>query len=31
MNTVTPELMYKMVDHIAPDVFSLLGWLGIED
>jgi hypothetical protein len=28
---VTPELMYKMVDFIAKDMFSLLGWLGVED
>lgn len=28
---VTPELMYKMVDHIAPSLFDLLGWLGVED
>jgi hypothetical protein len=30
-NTVTPELMYKMVDFIAPSVFDLLDWLGVED
>jgi len=28
---VTPELMYKMVDHISTDAFDLLGWLGVED
>ncbi len=28
---VTPELMYRMVDYIAPTVFDLLGWLGVED
>ena len=28
---VTPELMYKMVDFIAPSVHSLLGWLGVQD
>lgn len=28
---VTPELMYKMVDHISTSVFDLLGWLGVED
>lgn len=28
---VTPELMYKMVDFIAPTPFELLGWLGVED
>lgn len=27
----TPELMYKMVDHLAPTVFDLLGWLGVKD
>lgn len=27
----TPELMYKMVDFLAPTVFDLLGWLGVED
>lgn len=27
----TPELMYKMVDHLAPSVFDLLGWLGVKD
>ena len=26
-----PELMYKMVDYIAPSLFDLLGWLGVED
>jgi hypothetical protein len=26
-----PELMYKMVDHLAPSLFDLLGWLGVED
>ncbi len=29
--TMTPELMYKMVDHIAPSMMDLLGWLGVED
>lgn len=28
---VVPELMYKMVDYIAPSLFDLLGWLGVED
>lgn len=28
---VTPELMYKMVDYLAPSLFDLLGWLGVED
>lgn len=27
----TPELMYKMVDHLSPSVFDLLGWLGVKD
>jgi len=26
-----PELMYRMVDHLAPSLFDLLGWLGVED
>lgn len=26
-----PELMYRMVDHLAPNLFDLLGWLGVED
>lgn len=26
-----PELMAKMVDHIATSVLDLLGWLGVED
>lgn len=29
-NLVTPELMYKMVDHISPTVVDLLEYLGIE-
>lgn len=28
---VTPELMYKMVDYVAPTLWDLLGWLGVED
>lgn len=28
---VTPELMYRMVDYLAPSVFDLLGWLGVKD
>lgn len=28
---VEPELMYRMVDYIAPSMFDLLGWLGVED
>lgn len=27
----TPELMYKMVDYLAPSLFDLLGWLGVKD
>ena len=26
-----PELMAKMVDYISPNLFDLLGWLGVED
>jgi len=26
-----PELMAKMVDHIATSTFELLAWLGVED
>lgn len=26
-----PELMYRMVDHLSPNVHDLLGWLGVED
>lgn len=26
-----PELMYKMVDYISPDVMGLLAWFGVED
>ncbi|WP_052069844.1 hypothetical protein [Rhodococcoides fascians] len=28
---VTPELMYRMVDHVSPNLMDLLGWLGVED
>jgi hypothetical protein len=28
---MTPELMYRMVDHLSPSVHDLLGWLGVED
>lgn len=28
---VTPELMYRMADYIAPSLFDLLGWLGVRD
>lgn len=26
-----PELMYRMVDYLAPSLFDLLGWLGVDD
>lgn len=26
---VEPELMYRMVDYLAPSVFDLIGWLGV--
>lgn len=28
---VEPELMYRAADHLAPSVFDLLGWLGVQD
>ncbi len=28
---VEPELMYRMVDHLATSVIDLLGWMGVED
>jgi hypothetical protein len=28
---IEPELMYRMVDYLAPSVIDLLGWLGVED
>ena len=28
---MVPELMYEMVDYLAPSLFDLLGWLGVED
>jgi len=28
---VVPELMYKLCDYVAPSLFDLLGWLGVED
>lgn len=28
---VEPELMYRMVDYMAPTLFDLLGWLGVQD
>lgn len=27
----TPDLMYRMVDHLSTSVIDLLGWLGVED
>lgn len=27
----TPELMYRMVDYLAPNMMQLLGWLGVKD
>lgn len=26
-----PELMYRMCDYLSPNLFDLLGWLGVED
>lgn len=26
-----PELMYRMVDYLAPSLPDLLGWLGVDD
>lgn len=28
---VEPELMYRMVDYMAPSLVDLLGWLGVRD
>lgn len=28
---VVPDLMYGMVDYLAPSLFDLLGWLGVVD
>lgn len=28
---IVPELMYKMVDHISPSMYDLLGWCGVKD
>lgn len=28
---VEPELMYRMVDYLCPNLFDLLGWLGVDD
>lgn len=30
-NQITPELMYKLCDYVAPSLFELLGWLGVRD
>lgn len=30
-DSVTPELMYKLHDYIAPNIHDLLGWLGVQD
>jgi hypothetical protein len=30
-NPIEPELMYRMVDRISPNVMDLLAWLGVED
>lgn len=30
-NPIEPELMYKMVDHLSPNMMDLLAWLGVED
>ena len=27
---VEPELMYRAADYLAPSLFDLLGWLGVE-
>ena len=27
----TPELMYRMVDHLSSNMMDLLGWLGVKD
>lgn len=29
--SVTPELMYRMVDHVTTSLLDLLAWLGVED
>jgi hypothetical protein len=26
-----PDLMLKMADYLAPNLFNLLGWLGVGD
>lgn len=28
---IEPELMYRMVDYLAPNLVDLLGWLGVSD
>ena len=28
---VEPELMYRMFDYLSPNLFDLLGWLGVDD
>ena len=28
---IEPELMYRMVDYLAPTLVDLLGWLGVTD
>lgn len=28
---IQPELMYGMVDYLAPSLLDLLGWLGVKD
>lgn len=30
-DSVEPELMYRMVDHLATSLLDLLGWLGVKD
>lgn len=30
-DAVIPELMYRLASYIAPSLFDLLGWLGVED
>lgn len=30
-DVMVPELMYGMVDYLAPDMMSLLAWLGVKD
>lgn len=28
---IVPDLMYGLADYLAPSLFDLLGWLGVED